>query len=38
MQVAIIKLRDNPKMCNDLGANGRIAYEERYSWAIMEQW
>jgi glycosyltransferase involved in cell wall biosynthesis len=28
IQKAIIKLRDNPKMCNDLGANGRIAYEE----------
>lgn len=34
---AIIMLRDNPKICEELGANSRIAYEERYSWAIMEQ-
>lgn len=34
---AIIMLRDNPKMCEELGANGRIAYEARYSWAIMER-
>jgi len=34
---AIMMLRDNPKMCDELGANSRIAYEERYSWAIMEQ-
>ncbi len=34
---AIVMLRDNPKMCDELGANGRIAYESRYSWAIMER-
>ena len=34
---AIIKLRDNPELCEELGANGRKAYEERYSWEIMEQ-
>jgi glycosyltransferase involved in cell wall biosynthesis len=34
---AIIKLRDDPELCKELGANGRRAYEERYSWAIMEQ-
>ena len=34
---AIITLRDNPKVCEELGANARRAYEERYSWAIMEQ-
>ena len=34
---AIIKLRDNPELCRELGANGRRAYEERYSWDIMEQ-
>lgn len=34
---AIIKLRDNPELCEELGANGRRAYEERYSWEIMEQ-
>ena len=25
------------KLCKELGANGRKAYEERYSWEIMEQ-
>jgi glycosyltransferase involved in cell wall biosynthesis len=34
---AIIMLRDHPRMCEELGANGRIAYEARYSWAIMER-
>jgi glycosyltransferase involved in cell wall biosynthesis len=34
---AIIKLRDDPELCGVLGANARKAYEERYSWAIMEQ-
>ena len=34
---AIIKLRDNPGLCRELGANGRKAYEERYSWENMEQ-
>jgi glycosyltransferase involved in cell wall biosynthesis len=32
---AIIKLRDNPELCRELGANARKAYEERYSWEIM---
>ena len=34
---AIIKLRDNPELCKELGANARKAYEERYSWEIMER-
>lgn len=33
----IIKLRDDPELCNQLGSNGRKAYEDRYSWKIMEQ-
>jgi len=32
---AIITLRDNPELCNELGANGRRAYETQYSWEIM---
>ena len=34
---AIEKLKGNPKLCRELGANGRRAYEQRYSWEIMEQ-
>lgn len=34
---AIVKLRDNPELCEELGVNGRRAYEERYSWEIMER-
>ena len=34
---AIIKLRDDPKLCQELGANARKAYEQRYSWERMEQ-
>ena len=34
---AIIKLRDNPELCRQLGANARKAYAQRYSWEIMEK-
>ena len=34
---AIIKLRNNPELCEALGANARKAYEQRYSWEIMEK-
>ena len=34
---AIIKLRDSPELCEDLGTNGRKAYEQKYGWHIMEQ-
>lgn len=33
----IILMRDNPDLCRRLGENGRRAYEERYSWDIMEK-
>lgn len=36
IQSAIIKLRDNPALCRKLGENARKAYDERYSWRIME--
>jgi glycosyltransferase involved in cell wall biosynthesis len=34
---AILKLKNNPKLCQKLGQNGRRAYENRYSWQIMEK-
>jgi len=34
---AILKLKDNPKLSQVLGQNGRRAYENRYSWQIMQQ-
>lgn len=34
---AIVKLRDNPELCRELGANARKAYEQKYNWQIMEQ-
>ena len=34
---AIIKLKNNPELCNTLGNNGRIAYENKYSWEIMSK-
>jgi glycosyltransferase involved in cell wall biosynthesis len=34
---AIIKLRDNPALCEELGANARKAYEQKYGWHIMER-
>ena len=34
---AIIKLRADPELIRELGTNARKAYEDRYSWDIMEQ-
>ncbi len=34
---AIIKLRDNTQLCRELGANARRAYQQKYSWEIMQQ-
>ena len=33
---AIIKLRDDPDLCLQLGNNAREAYVHRYSWDIMK--
>jgi len=37
IKAAIIKLRDNPKLCKKLGTNARKAYEQKYGWEIMER-
>jgi len=37
IKCAIIKLRDSPKLCENLGKNALNAHEKRYSWKIMEQ-
>jgi glycosyltransferase involved in cell wall biosynthesis len=34
---AIIRLKESPELCRQLGANGRKAYEQKYNWGIMEQ-
>jgi glycosyltransferase involved in cell wall biosynthesis len=34
---AILQLKEHPGLCRRLGANGRKAYELRYSWEIMER-
>jgi glycosyltransferase involved in cell wall biosynthesis len=34
---AIIRLKESPELCHQLGANGRKAYEQKYNWGIMEQ-
>jgi glycosyltransferase involved in cell wall biosynthesis len=34
---AILRLKDDPQLCKQLGANGRTAYEQTYSWKIMEE-
>jgi glycosyltransferase involved in cell wall biosynthesis len=34
---AILKLKEDPELCKQLGANGRKAYEQKYSWTIMEK-
>jgi glycosyltransferase involved in cell wall biosynthesis len=37
LKCALVKLRDDPALRTKTGANGRKAYEEKYSWAIMEK-
>jgi len=34
---AIIKLRDNPKLCQEFGSNARQAYATKYSWEVMKE-
>lgn len=34
---AILKLKNNPQLCKQLGEDGRRAYEEKYNWKIMEK-
>jgi len=34
---AIVRLKDNPELCRQLGENGRKAYEQRFSWEIMQK-
>jgi len=34
---AILELKNNPELRRGFGQNGRRAYENRYSWRIMEQ-
>jgi glycosyltransferase involved in cell wall biosynthesis len=34
---AIAKLKQNPELCNLLGANGRKVYEREYRWDVMEK-
>ena len=37
IRTAIVNLRDNPKLCETLGNNGRKAYLEKYNWKIAEK-
>jgi glycosyltransferase involved in cell wall biosynthesis len=34
---AILRLKEDAQLRETLGKNGRAAYDERYSWSIMEQ-
>jgi glycosyltransferase involved in cell wall biosynthesis len=34
---AIISLRDNPSLRNAMGKRGRIAYERKFNWQLMER-
>ena len=37
LEKTIVLLKDNPDLCRQMGQNGRNAYEERYSWDLMEE-
>jgi glycosyltransferase involved in cell wall biosynthesis len=34
---AIIHLKENPELKHQLGANGRLGFEHKYNWSIMEK-
>ncbi len=34
---AILQLKENPELCRELGATARKAFEQKYSWEIMER-
>ncbi len=34
---ALIRLKNDPQLCKELGKNGRKAYDDKYSWKIMEK-
>jgi len=34
---ALLRLKNDPQLCKQLGLNGRRAYEQKYSWAIMRE-
>lgn len=34
---AILALKNDPDLCKRLGGNGRMAYETKYNWGIMEK-
>jgi len=34
---AIIRLKEAPSLCRELGSNGRKAYEQKYHWEIQER-
>ena len=36
LENAIKYLADNPSLANELGENGRLAYESTYDWNIMQ--
>lgn len=37
IKLNIIKLRDNPNLCQELGSNGIDIYTKNYSWDLMEE-
>jgi len=37
IRTAILRLKESPGLCYQLGANGRRTYEQKYNWEIMEQ-
>lgn len=34
---ALMRLKDNPQLCAKLGENGRLAFEKKYNWEVMEK-
>lgn len=37
LKKTIIRLRDDPVLCETIGNKGRVAYERKYSWNIMKK-
>lgn len=37
LKESILKLKENPQMCLNMGENGRKAFEREYNWQVMSQ-
>ena len=37
LKAVLMRLKADPMLCSNLGNNGRLAFEKKYNWEIMEK-